>query len=654
MAKVRSAKVVQYRFRRPTLWACAIAVAGLAAAPSARADPPVHVTIALLPNGTGVDQVGRVPGMSPGILSAGLGTVPPDQTYLDITQGNRIFNSLYDRELPLVNTLGFRVPRWREVLDRAESAPADIVPGLLRSMLQSSYRARGRATMAAAKDLVLPALLAADREGTVLRVRSDCAIRSCPVAVAVANAQTSQLARSVRALRGDDLLIALERPPPPEDHQLTIGIAGRGFDGNLTSDSTRMGGYVLSTDIAPTILERLGVGVPSEMTGEPIRAEGSPDAADVASLEDRLSGIGDRRAPVIGISLLVWLALAGLVAAATRGRLGRLAVQLLTLSCVYLPSVLLLTAGLEPSESVERLIVMLGAPLLAAVTLLALRGYRALAVACGVTTLAYAVDVIAGSPLTSLSLMGPNPGQGVRFFGIGNELEATLTPLILVGTGAAITALRPDLPPRRCAAVFLAVAMVLALVFAAGRFGADVGAAIVFPAGAAAAVAALGAGGRTVLLVLALPLAALAALAVIDLLFGGDAHLTRSVLDAGGLDSVADVAERRLRLSARSFGRAAGSPFLPLVVLILAVAIWKRELILGWFDEAPALRAGFLGAAAATLVGTLANDSGALLLEVGTAYLLLISGYAWAQGPRELALGSDPRPSNEQRATSDG
>ena len=54
---------------------------------------------------------------------------------------------------------------------------------------------------------------------------------------------------------------------------------------------------------------------------------------------------------------------------------------------------------------------MLGSPALAALTLAALGGYRALAVACGATALAYAVDLIAGSPLTQLSLVGPQPGR---------------------------------------------------------------------------------------------------------------------------------------------------------------------------------------------------------------------------------------------------
>ena len=98
------------------------------------------------------------------------------------------------------------------------------------------------------------------------------------------------------------------------------------------------------------------------------------------------------------------------------------------------------------------------------------------------TVLAQAIDVLAGSPLTSLSLIGPNPGLGVRFFGIGNELEAILAPLVILGTGAALAGFAPRLGAGSAAAAFLGAGLAAAFVFAAGRFGADVGAAIVFPA----------------------------------------------------------------------------------------------------------------------------------------------------------------------------
>ncbi len=309
---------------------------------------------------------------------------------------------------------------------------------------------------------------------------------------------------------------------------------------------------------------------------------------------------------------------------------------------VYLPTLLLVGAAVQPDEVLgERLIVGLGAPALAAITLALARGWAALAIACGVTLGAYAIDIVAGSPLTAQSLLGPNPGLGVRFFGIGNELEATLAVVIPVGVGAGLTAARTlGHPPSSRAAItaFLVAGGLSAVVFAAGRFGADVGAAIVFPAGAAVAALAVpgvadGLRGRRLLLaaLVAAPLLGLAALFAIDLALGGDAHLSRSVLDAGGAGELADVAERRLRLGASSFGRAVGTLLFWFCVLVVAVAVLQRDRILAWLASEPLARAGFAGAAAACVLGVVANDSAATFFTIGTLGLLACLAFAWSQ-----------------------
>jgi hypothetical protein len=285
--------------------------------------------------------------------------------------------------------------------------------------------------------------------------------------------------------------------------------------------------------------------------------------------------------------------------------------------------------------------VMLTPPLLGAMALASLGGYRALAAASAITVGACAIDVIAGSPLTALSLLGPNPVLGVRFYGIGNELEALLAVLIVAGTGAGLSGFAPRSSGRAAAIAFLAIGIGAAIVFAAGRFGADVGAAIVFPAGAAAAAAVVGARRRwrSALLAVAAPLAVLALLALIDLVSGANAHLTRSVLDAGGLKDLADVAQRRLQLSARSFTRPIVFVFLPLIVVLAAAALARRDRLGAWLRGRPGMRAGLIGAVIATAVGTLANDSGALLLEIGAAYLLVFVGFAWAESQRSRSPG---------------
>jgi len=548
------------------------------------------VTVALLPKGTTLEQLAKI-GLAPGLMSAGLGSVPAEQTYLDVSQGNRVFDSLYDAELSRYVGGGICGPPYsRAVIERAESAPAEIVPGLLAATLKE----HGAGC----------ALVSVDLKG---------------------------LAQLVRGLRGNDLLVAIERAPPAEDHALAIGIAGRGFEGDLTSDSTRTDGYVLSTDVAPTVLGRFGIAVPSQMSGQAIRSEGSVDVAGIEALGKRMSEISSRRGPVIGISLLAWIVVFGLAALVGAQRVEGVAVRLLGLSIIYLPLLLLVGAALEGGQEAEQLLVMFGAPLLAAATLFVLGGLRALAVASGLVVLAYAIDVIVGSPLISLSLLGPNPGLGVRFYGIGNELEALLGVLVVAGSGAAIAAFT-KLSGRAAAAAFLITALAAAAIFAAGRFGADVGAAIVLPVGGAVAAAAIaGSRRRGVLLAIAAPVVVLALIALADLVSGANAHLTRSVLDAGGLGDLADVAQRRLQLSAHSFVRPIVLFFLPIVAAAIVLAYLRRDRIDSWLRPHPALRAGLIGAVAATMIGTLANDSGALLLEIGTVYLLVFLAYAWSE-----------------------
>jgi hypothetical protein len=355
---------------------------------------------------------------------------------------------------------------------------------------------------------------------------------------------------------------------------------------------------------------------------------------------DRLWDVAGRRGPVIGVTLLGWLAAFGLAMTVDRARAGRAAARLFALSLVYLPLLCLAGAALEPSVGAERLLVMLGSPALAALTLAALGGYRALAAACGATALASSIDLIGGSSLTQLSLVGPNPAAGHRFYGIGNELEACLVVLILVGVGAALSGFGVPEPPksrqRRPAAggpaAFLVVAAIFSFVFAYGRYGADVGAAISLPLGAAVAAALLAGRPRLALLALLLPIPALALLAAADLITGANAHLTRTVLDARSGGDLLAVFGHRLSETASSFGRPVLIAGLPIVAAAAALAWLRRDLLALWLRGRPAVRAALLGALAATVVGTLANDSGALLLEVGGAYLLAFIGFAWAEG----------------------
>jgi hypothetical protein len=581
-----------------------------------------------MPPGTTPGQLAGL-GMGVGLMSAGIGSVPASQTLIDIGQGARLNPSLYDGPAPRLRVAGGmtdtpHVPRalWDRVRDRARSAPADLVPGLLGS----SVTRAGVATGARPPGQLGAAILAGE-DGSIGDGR--CPQPGCP-RVGVRAVDLGGLNAMLRRLGRRDLVIAIERPAPAPNHALTIGTAGSGLRGTLTSDSTRMRGFVLSTDLAPTLLQRLGIAEPDQVDGRPISARGRADPGLVDQLEARLAVIGPRRGPVIGASLLLWTGLAALAGLALGRRGLRVALPALAVTVAYLPAVLLLTAALEPSELAERLIAAIGSPALALLTLRLAGAYGALAIAGAVSVIGYGTDLVAGSALTEVSLMGPNPVGGVRFFGIGNELEAMIAGLVPIATGAALVAWAPRATPGRAALAFVIAGVAAVAAFAPGRFGADVGAAISIPVGVGVAVAVCLERRWRHLALIAAPIVALAALAAADLLLGGDAHLYRSVLHAGGFEQLGDVVERRIRLSAANFERYASTAMLWAAALAIVAGIWGRRRIHGWFGRRRDAWAGFLGAAAATVAGALANDSGALVLMVGTALVTLAAGVAWA------------------------
>ena len=601
----------------------------------AHAAPPV--LLGVLPAGTSVSDLARVNGMAVGVMSTGIGEVPAEQTYLDVSQGNRVNEALYDEALPPLRNAFLRVPRWSQIVQRADAAPAAIVPGLLGStLLDAGIRPEPVPSAGAA------AIMVADRSGVIGRVVGG------PVGVGVFSAGIDGLSKLARVEPAGGLTIAFAEPARGRD-LVPIGIAGSGFRGNLTSDSTRTDGYVLSTDIAPTILERFGLSVPDEMDGEPIRSEGAADAVAVSDLADRIAAIPDRREPVLIACLGAWILVALAVNRIVLG-LRRAAMAWLALAFAYMPLMLLVGAWLEPSAVAEGLLVGLGAAGLAALTVRFAWGWRGLAIACAITVVAYAIDVIAGSGVTRLSLLGPNPIFGARFFGIGNELVALFAVMVPVGVAAGLSAdsgWGRGVSRRGSVAAFLIAGAAGAIVFGAGRWGADVGAAIVLPVAAVVASATVPAdfvrfapytgvkrtipSWRWLLAAVAAPFIAVFLLALIDLVSGGNSHLTHSVIDAGGSGELADVAERRLRLSAHDFAHAAGKPLFWIVVVGIAVGAVRWRRIDDWVQPTPIARAGLIGACAAVGVGVLVNDSGATFLVLGALALGAFLAYAWSQ-----------------------
>jgi hypothetical protein len=375
-----------------------------------------------------------------------------------------------------------------------------------------------------------------------------------------------------------------------------------------------------------TVLQRLGLDVPGDMDGEVVEGGGDASPQDVRERTERLEVVLERRAGVLSWFLLGCLLLV-LAAALTRRRpLLKAALRVVFLGGLWLPAVALAAAALAPGSLAEIAGSAVAALLAGALTDRFVRWPVAPMLPAAVVVGAHLVDLAFGSPLIGGSIFGPNPEGGARFYGIGNELETVLSAEILLGTGAALSGVRT----RRPALVFGVVCLAGALAIGAGRLGADVGAVITLGAGAAGAILALRPGGpsrRAVALALALPVAGLVALVILDLVVGGGAHLTRTVLEAESGEDVVEVLARRMELS---LGGLANPVRLLQVLVAAALIAWgvrNRRRLYAPLGPYPEWRAGLAGALAATVVGALANDSGPVILITGTVGLVLATGY---------------------------
>ena len=596
-----------------------------------------------------------------GLVSATQGRFDREQMVLDMTSGSRTSRAVYEPPTPprleLVvggDGTGF-IFGWSKALRRAATPPSEIHPGMLAGQIPG-----GAAYAGVAGRTHVVATVAADREGDVAAVSLDEARtlaeraaqlltrhRLVVVGLPTAAKGDEALDDLLRARRPDDLLIVLQAPPRTTvPVLLPIGIAGLDAGtGALTSATTHLDGVVAGIDVPVTILHHLGRPVPDGVRGQPIRVEGVRNAAALKDTEARLRVVGGRRTPALGALLFTWLALVLALGIARDRRGVRAGMRIGALAFLWVPLLLLFTGWIAPSRLVEVAIVVAGSFALAAVTDRFVRWPRGPLVPAAASIAAYAVDLVFGSQLIVRSLLGANPRSGVRFYGLGNELESTLTLLLLVGLGALLWG---QARSRRNAAIIALSGAVFAVFVGSGRLGADVGGVITVGAGFAAAAVLMLPGTptrRTLLLAAAVPVAGLVALAVLDLVSGGNGHFTRTILQADSAGSLWDVVTRRYTLAFNVL-KGGAMPFITLIALLAAgYAVRYRRRIFAPLRDSPSWRATLIGGLTASIVGALSNDSGPLLLAIGV--FVLACATAYIRGDPGLAAaeeGAEPNP----------
>lgn len=454
-----------------------------------------------------------------------------------------------------------------------------------------------------------------------------------------------------------DLTVAALRPPASGGSEASSGL--------LRSSSTQRSGYVTLVDVAPTILDQLGVDRPGEMEGRPM--EVVPSDSSVAERVDKMVSANEasrfRENLLVPTTVVIVVLLAAVAAAAIvqlAGDHGQRWLRKLTEAGALLALTLVPMSFVARGFPLQDLglgfywgfllvssIVIVLAALVAGAVLGRPRVPLALILAVAIAVIGG--DVVTGSRLHMSAALGYSPTDNARLYGISNYALGVFGAAMCVAAGLMVS--RPERWARWAGVGMLMVAL---MVIGAPMWGANVGGIISFaPVVVLFAGLLFGARWRRRTLFLALGAASVAAVsffAAIDLARPASerAHLGRLMerLSDDGLGPLWSVVERKgvaaLEVSLTSFWTA--SAVIGIVLLVFVVRGPGRRLA-DLERQLPGLRAGITAACGAAVFGSIVNDSGTIV--AGTAMLVVVTTLV------VLLLASRPADPPHARRTND-
>lgn len=436
---------------------------------------------------------------------------------------------------------------------------------------------------------------------------------------------------------GNVLVVGLSAAPGEDSAELHVAIASgpRFPPGALRSASTRRAPYVQLVDVAPTVLDVVGVPAPDSMTGEPWRSVGDPPSlASLVDVSERARVHKTTTVPFFVVGLALELALlaaalwrrrsdlAELVALGGTAALGasyvanlvpwwRSPAPLLTLLAVV---VLVSTAvvALATSRHLAAIFVLWGS---------GTRGspqqdedhrrgllLRPVGVVCAFTAGVLVLDLLTGAHLQMSSVAGYSPLVAGRFAGIGNVAFGVLAASALLATAALA---------RRVRAV-AAVGVLVVAVDGAPPWGSDVGGVLALVP--AFALLALLLNGRRVtwLRLLGAGVAGAVVVTAFALVDRSRPAADRTHLGRFAQDVADGTAGTLLRRKAEAvLDLLFTSPLTAALPLVVAAAVYlvvrPPAPLQQAFSAAPAWRAGLLALGLACAIGFVVNDSGAAI-----------------------------------------
>jgi hypothetical protein len=448
--------------------------------------------------------------------------------------------------------------------------------------------------------------------------------------------------------RERDAVLLLAPYNLPGDRDLTVSAlrAPGGSPGYLRSASTQRSGFLTLVDVAPTLLDLLGVTRPVEMEGRPAEILASGDSLD--ERVDRLVALNEAsrfREQLLFPTTLAVVVVLGLVCAAAVAVLARgeppqarsiVGFAALSVTAVLPMSYLARAFPLEDLGAAFYWAFVVTGALVAttAVTVVARRTGRPRLSLVAILAFVLAVpiaDVLTGSRLSLSAAFGYSATGNSRLYGISNYSfgQVAAASCLL----AAFIAAR--WPSRRGQLAGIGLLVAVLVVIGVPVFGSDVGGIIAFTPTIllfAALVTGYRVRVRTVVVGLVATVIAVTVFGLLDLARpeGQRAHLGRLFERVGdeGLEPLLSIVERKalanLGVTTSSFWVA----MIPVGVAFLVFLFRYPTRPLDRMAAAiPTLRAGIWASIVAAVLGSAVNDSGAIV--GGVTLFVLVAALVW-------------------------
>ncbi len=424
--------------------------------------------------------------------------------------------------------------------------------------------------------------------------------------------------------------------------------------GLLESSTTRRAGFVQIVDLAPTILDLVGLARPDSMEGRPARVSttGSSYGArlDQLSRFDRAAQfrdatIGPAVATLVTVTIVL-VVLAGFGLAFYRRPWFRVGLRWASLAFLgFMAATFVVGAFPMYRWGTGTYFTVVTAIAIAIAGVALGLGRRSMIdpvlLVLGAVIALHLVDLVSGARLELNTVFGYSPTVGIRLAGIGNPASAELSASALL-----FAILLPMRAPVRGPMIGDGLLLVTFVIVAAPMFGQDFGGALSL--GPIIALWWLLRSGRrvrarTVLILTAVLVGAGLLAGFVDLSRPANqrTHVGRlfEKIGSDGIGSLVTVVGRKASLMFGTFSNTAWVLLVLSVLIGLAIATVKTDLLTRVVERVPTLRLGLVAFGVLVVLATALNDSGVQIAGVMLATLLAVLVYLSTRVEDELTAG---------------